>query len=162
RRASGREDELVAELELQPVQRLGLELPDALARQAELLADRLERGRLAAEAEAELDDPALPFGQVCDRALDALAAHRVDRVVRLDDVLRLEARGLGQLVDRGLAAELRLQLRRGAVQLDPPLLDVHRDANRLRLIRDGALAGLADPPGRIGRELVALAPVELL
>ena len=87
---------------------------------------------------------------------------RVDRVERLDDVLALEARRLGELVDRRLAAELRLKLRRGAVQLDPPLLDVHRDADRLRLVRDRALAGLADPPGRVGRELVALAPVELL
>src|SRR6266542_412941 len=29
-------------------------------------------------------------------------------------------------------------------------------------VRDGALHRLADPPGRIGRELVAAAPVELL
>ena len=64
--------------------------------------------------------------------------------------------------DRRLAAQLRLQLGRGAVQLDPALLDVHRDADRLRLVRDRALAGLTDPPGRVGRELVALAPVELL
>src|SRR5207244_10038399 len=87
---------------------------------------------------------------------------RVDRVERLDDMLGLEARCLSQLVDRGLAAELRLELRRSAVQLDPPLLNVHRDPDRLRLVRDRALTGLANPPGRVRRELVALAPVELL
>ena len=36
----------------QPRQRLALELPDALAGQVELVADRLERPRLALEAEA--------------------------------------------------------------------------------------------------------------
>src|SRR5690349_22024844 len=60
------------------MKRLGLELAHALARQAELLADRLERRGLAAEAEPKLDDPPLPLGQVGDRTLDALAAHRVD------------------------------------------------------------------------------------
>src|SRR3954452_24054137 len=71
-------DELVAELELQAVERLGLELADALARQPELLADCLERGGLAAEAEPELDDPPLPFREIGHCTLDALAAHRVD------------------------------------------------------------------------------------
>ena len=37
-----------------------------------------------------------------------------------------------------------------------------RDPDRLGLVRDRTLAGLADPPGRVGRELEALAPVELL
>src|SRR3954469_17986579 len=126
------------------MERLRLELADALPRQPELLADRLERGGLAVEAEAELDDPALPVRQVGDRALDALAAHRVhgllrrverrlvreqvaelgvavgaealverdrvDRVERLDDVLDLEPRGVGKLLDRRLASELGLQL----------------------------------------------------
>src|SRR5262249_3848203 len=87
---------------------------------------------------------------------------RVDRVESLDDVLDLEARGLGELVDRRLAAELRLQLGRGAVQLDPALLDMDGDANGLGLVRDRALTRLANPPGGVRRELVALAPVELL
>ena len=73
------EDELVAERELEPRESVALELPDALPRQAELLADRLERRRLRLEAEAQLDDPALPLGQIRDRALDALAADRLDR-----------------------------------------------------------------------------------
>ena len=42
---------------------MALELPDALARQVELVADRLERPRLALEAEPQLEDPPLPLGQ---------------------------------------------------------------------------------------------------
>jgi hypothetical protein len=39
---------------------------------------------------------------------------------------------------------------------------VHRDADGARLVGDGARDGLPDPPGGVGRELVALAIVELL
>src|SRR3954466_11787459 len=77
----GGEDELVAERELEPREGVALELPDALPRQAELLADRLERGGLGFEAEAKLDDAPLPLGQVRDGALDALPADRLDRLV---------------------------------------------------------------------------------
>src|SRR5439155_1522751 len=59
-------------------------------------------------------------------------------------------------------AELHLEPARGARQLLLPLDDVHRHADRPRVVRDGALHRLADPPGRVGRELVAAAPVELL
>src|SRR5437763_12673372 len=165
------------------MERLRLELADAFPRQPELLADRFQRRRLAVEAEAQLDDPALPLQQIGDRTLDPLAANRVhgllcrverrlvgeqvaelrvavraealverdrvDRVEGLDDVLDLEARGIGELVDRRLAPELRLQLRGRTVQLDPTLLDVDGNADGLRLVRDRALAGLADPPRRI-------------
>src|SRR6478609_414415 len=87
---------------------------------------------------------------------------RVDRVEGLRDVLPLEAGRVGELVDRCLTTELRLELRRRAVQLDPPLLDVHRDPDRLGLVRNRTLTGLANPPGRVRGELVPLAPVELL
>ena len=48
--------------------------------------------------------------------------------------------------------------------MDPvQLLDhVDRDADRPGLVGDGAGDRLADPPGRVGRELVAAAVVELL
>src|SRR5207237_6169994 len=52
--------------------------------------------------------------------------------------------------------------RRRAPGLRLPLAEVHRKPDRARLVRDTALHGLPDPPGRIGRELVAAAPVELL
>src|SRR3954470_22400120 len=77
----GGEDELVAECELEPRQGVALELPDALPRQAELLADRFERGGLGLEAEAELDDAPLPLGQIRDRPLNALPADRLDRLL---------------------------------------------------------------------------------
>ncbi len=44
-----------------PGERLPLELADALARQVELVPDRLERPRLALEAEAQLEDPPFPL-----------------------------------------------------------------------------------------------------
>src|SRR5438445_2239417 len=58
-------------------ERLSLELTDALAGQVELVADRLERPRLALEAEAQLEDPPLPLGQRVERTPDALAAERL-------------------------------------------------------------------------------------
>jgi hypothetical protein len=39
---------------------------------------------------------------------------------------------------------------------------VHRHADRAGVIRHGALHRLADPPGRVRRELEAAPPVELL
>src|SRR5581483_7331331 len=173
------------------------ELPDALARQAELGADRLERAALAAEPEAELDDPSLPLGERrqrpahgaapvrvgrrldgVDRRLvreqlgelavavraDALVQRhrRLDGVERLLDVLELQLRRVRELLRGRLTAELRVELGRRAAELHAALLDVNRDADRAGLVRDRTLAGLADPPGRVGRELVALPPVELL
>ena len=65
----------------QPRERLALELPDALARQVELVADRLERPRLALEAEAQLEDAPLALGQRVERPADALPAERLLRLV---------------------------------------------------------------------------------
>jgi hypothetical protein len=77
-------------------------------------------------------------------------------------VLDRQAGRLGELVLRRLAAELDLEPARRARQLLLALDDVHRDADRARVVRDRALHRLADPPGRVRRELVAAAPVELL
>src|SRR5205085_212392 len=65
----------------EPRQRLALELPDALARQVELVADRLERPRLALEAEPKLEDPPLALRQRVQRLADTLAAKRLFRLV---------------------------------------------------------------------------------
>src|SRR5207247_4430392 len=92
--------------------RLALELPDALARQVELVADRLERPRLALEAEPQLENPPLPLGQSVQRPPHALAAERllclVERVGSLavgeeiaELALVVRAHGLVQR-DRGL------------------------------------------------------------
>src|SRR5207253_4789955 len=76
-----------------PAQRRGrrnplpLELPDALARQVELVPDRFERPRLALEPEPQLEDPPLALGKRVERAPHALPAERllglVERVGRL-------------------------------------------------------------------------------
>ena len=81
---------------------------------------------------------------------------------RLVDVLDREARGLGQLLARRVAAELDLEPAGGAAELLLPLDDMDGHADGARVVGDGALHGLANPPGRVGRELEAAAPVELL
>src|SRR5919204_611724 len=58
--------------------------------------------------------------------------------------------------------ERQQKLSRGARELLLPLDDVDRHADRPGVVGDGALHGLADPPGRVRRELVAPPPVELL
>ena len=69
---------------------------------------------------------------------------------------------LGDLLRRRLATELGHELALGAADLVELLDDVHRDADRARLVGERARDRLADPPGRVGRELEALAVVELL
>ena len=63
---------------------------------------------------------------------------------------------------RRLAAVLDLELATEPCELRAALVHVCGDADRPRLVRDRALTGLADPPGRVCRELEALPPVELL
>ena len=58
-------------------ERLALELAHALARETELGADRLERPRVALEAEAKLEDAPLALGQRVERLADALLAQRL-------------------------------------------------------------------------------------
>src|SRR5262245_48241679 len=77
-------------------------------------------------------------------------------------MLDREAGRLGELLLRRFAAELDLEAPRRARQLLLALNDVNRNANRAGMVRDRALHALADPPGRVRRELVAAAPVELL
>ena len=62
----------------------------------------------------------------------------------------------------GLAAELRAQRPLGADDLVQLLDHVHRHPDRARLVGERAGDRLADPPRRVGRELEALAVVELL
>src|SRR4051812_24843988 len=109
-------------------------------------------------------------------ALDEVAEDRVllvtDRLVearrrsrgRLPLVCLVDGEGrlLGDLLERRLAAELRPECPLGAIHLLEPLDDVDGHADRPRLVRKGTRHGLADPPGRVGRKLIAAAPVELL
>src|SRR5213079_1731896 len=80
----------------------------------------------------------------------------------LVNVLERQAGRLGELFLRRLAAELDLEPARGPAELLLALDDVDGHADRARVVRDRALHGLADPPGRVRGELVAAAPVELL
>src|SRR6476660_3909800 len=62
---------------LELLERVVLDLADALARDAEGLADLLERARLrTVEAVAKLDDPPLALGKSRQRDLDVLAPKR--------------------------------------------------------------------------------------
>src|SRR5262249_6262561 len=78
------------------------------------------------------------------------------------DLLRVDPRDLGDLLGGGLATELGDELALGAADLVELLDDVDRDADRAGLVGERAGDRLADPPGRVGRELEALAVVELL
>ena len=91
------------------------------------------------------------------RLVDARAA-----ALHLARLLDRQARLLGDLVERRLAPELRPEQSLGLVHLLEALDDVDGHPDRPGLVRESARDGLADPPGRVGRELVAAAPVELL
>src|SRR5437879_4963609 len=79
-------------------------------------------------------------------------SHLVDRHVHL-----------GRDLFRGwLAAELLHELARGPNELVDGLDHVHRDADRAGLIGDRPGDRLADPPGRVRRELVASQTFEVL
>src|SRR5262245_40621087 len=179
-------------------QRLGFDLPDALARDGEVLADLLERvlaavreteaqpqhlllarrervqdlvGLLAqGEADDRLDgrDDLLVLDEITEMAVFFLADRRLqrDRLLRdLEDLAHLVDRHvhLGRdLFRSGLAAELLHELAGGPDELVDGLDHVHGDADGARLVGDRAGDRLADPPGRVRRELVAAAVLELV
>src|SRR5919198_1962640 len=81
-------------------QRLRLDLPHALAREPELLANLLQRRRLAvvADPESELEHAPLALGQVRERPLDRVLPQRHGRLFLGRGIL-----GGEQLAERGLA-----------------------------------------------------------
>src|SRR6059058_5968298 len=97
---------------------------------------------------------------VADRLLerDRRLRGALDRV----DLLRIDPGDVGDLLRGGLAAELGDELALGAPDLVELLDDVDRDADGARLVGQRPRDRLADPPRRVGRELEALAVVELL
>ena len=97
---------------------------------------------------------------VADRLLER--HRRLRRALDRVDLLGLDAGDLGDLLGGRLAAQLGDELALRAADLVQLLDDVDRDADRARLVGERAGDRLADPPGRVGRELEALAVVELL
>src|SRR5215204_233087 len=95
-----------------------------------------------------------------DRLVEA--RRRMRRRLHLARLLDGEACLLGDLLERGLPAELRPEDALGLVELLETLDDVHRHPDRAGLVRKRPGHGLADPPGGVRRELVAAAPVEFL
>src|SRR5712691_4032551 len=115
----------------EPGESLALELPDALARQVELVSDRLERPGLALEAEAELQDAALALGQGVESPPDALAPERL-----LGLVERIRGLAVGEQV-----SELALVIRaHRLVQRDGGL----RGAERLVYVLDRKAGSLGE------------------
>ena len=88
---------------------------------------------------------------------------RVDRVAEhFDDLLERQL-GLGrQLGQRRRAAERAFELGAQLEQRGEHVAGVHGQPDDARRVGDAALDRLADPPGRVRRELEALAPVELV
>ena len=107
-----------------------------------------------------LDQVAVVALAVADRGLEA------DRVLdQLEQVAHLllgEAALLRDLAEQRLAVQLLGQEPAGAHHAALLLGDVHRQADRPSLVSERAGDRLADPPGGVGRELVAHLPVELL
>src|SRR5947208_7137170 len=89
-----------------------------------------------------------------------------DRLLRdlqdLADLRHRDVHPLGNLFGRRLAAQFLHERPRRADQFVDRLDHVDRDTNGSRLVRDRAGDRLADPPGRVGRELVAAAVLELV
>src|SRR6266540_2038389 len=80
----------------------------------------------------------------------------------LAHLLERHAELLGQLLGRGLAADLVEQLPARAHDLVDYLDHVHGDADGTCLVIDPAADRLPNPPGGISRELVAAAILELI
>src|SRR5262249_52623348 len=87
---------------------------------------------------------------------------RVRGTERLVDVLHRQAGRLPELILGRLTAELDLQPACCAAELLLAVDNVDGHTDGARMVRDCALHRLADPPRRVGRELVPPAPVELL
>src|SRR5690606_24818543 len=131
---------------------------DALELLLEHLVRRGVDRRLRASILDEIPEEAVV--RLADRPIER------DRMLRdLDDLAGLllaDPELLRDLLDRRLAAILLDELLGGVPHLAHRLDHVDGDADRPRLIRDRAGDRLANPPRRVGRELVAPAVLVLL
>src|SRR6266540_1879335 len=141
-------------------------LPLAFGKRAEHLSQRLPAERLGRQL-TRIDGPlvlqeVLQLGAaVADRAVQR--GDRVRAVLQTRHLLDRHVQLSGQLRVARVAAELGTQPGLAAAQPADPLIHVHRQTDRPRAAVSRPTGDrLADPPGRVGRELEALAPVELL
>src|SRR5689334_603252 len=139
-----------------------LAVREVLERLAQRLLGEDLRGALVRRLGPLVGDELAELGLllVADRLLER--DRRLRRALDRVDLLGIDARDVGDLLRRGLAAQLGDELALRAADLVELLDDVDRDADRARLVGERAGDRLADPPGRVGRELEALAVVELL
>ena len=96
---------------------------------------------------------------VADRLLERTGVCALRRICSTSSSGRSTSRATRRV---RLATELAAQLALRAHDLVQLLDDVHRHPDRPRLVGERTRDGLPDPPRRIGRELEALAVVELL
>src|SRR5829696_4471324 len=123
---------------LELLERVVLDLADALARHVERAADLLERERArAGQAEAHLDHLALALGQRVEGAADVLLAEvlrrhleRRDRALVLDEVAQL---GLLLVADRLLEGDRLLRHAQDVADLARRALELDGDLLRQRL-----------------------------
>src|SRR5262245_30058581 len=97
---------------------------------------------------------------VADRRLEG--ERLLGDLENLAHLLERQTELLGELFRRRLAADLSEHLVRGAKDLIDGLVDVNGNADGARLIEERAADRLPDPPGGVGRELVAAAVVEFV
>ena len=106
------------------------------------------------------------IAEVAESSSSPIGVSRRDRLLGdLQDLADLVERHLqlfGQLFRGRLAADLVQHLPGGADDLVDRFDHVHRNADGAGLVGDRAGDRLPDPPGRIGRELVAAAVLELV
>src|ERR1043166_6146630 len=157
-------------------QRVLAAVADAEAHLNDLLFARREclKDRLGLFLQVQVDDR---FGRRDDLAIfDEVAKMRIfllanrrferDRLLRdlqdLADLADRNVHALGNLFGGRFAAKLLHERTRGANELVDRLDHVHRDADGARLVGDRPGDGLADPPRRVRRELVAAAVLELV
>src|SRR5439155_2189873 len=104
--------------------------------------------------------PELGLLLVADRLLER--DRRLRRALDRAHLVRVDAGHGRDLVGRRLAPELGHELALRAPDLVQLLDYVDRNPDRARLVGERTGDRLADPPGRVGGELEALAVVELL
>src|SRR5215467_11129233 len=170
--ALARDRELVADL----FQRVVLVHADAEAHAEYTLLPRRERGERARGGLAQVrlnggvdrQDRVLVLDEIAEVGILLVADRSFQRQRLLSDLehlahlLERHAEFLGKLLGRGLAADLVEYLARLTHDFADGLDHVHGDADGARLVGGSARDRLPDPPGGIGRELVAAAILEFV